>query len=88
MTDRLPLPINVRWHKSSYCDSGAGCVELAILDQASWRKASYSNTGAGCVELAHVEQAMAVRDSKHPAGPVLTFTAPSFRTFLTAATRY
>jgi hypothetical protein len=50
-----------------------------------WRKSSYSENAAGCVELANLDQAMAVRDSKHPAGPVLTFTAPSFRAFLTAA---
>lgn len=51
-----------------------------------WRKASYSNNGAGCVELAVLSDATAVRDSKHPAGPMLSFTAPSFRAFLTAAT--
>jgi hypothetical protein len=50
-----------------------------------WRKSSYSNNGAGCVELAVLDQATAVRDSKHPGGPVLTFAAPSFHTFLTAA---
>lgn len=62
MTDRLPVPAHLRWRKSSYSDNGAGCVELAVVDQA-----------------------MAVRDSKHPTGPALTFTAPSFHTFLTAA---
>lgn len=84
MTDRLPVPI--RWRKSSYSNNGAGCVEVAILDHASWRKASHSDNGAGCVELAVLGEATAVRDSKHPNGPVLTFTAPSFRAFLTATT--
>jgi hypothetical protein len=62
VTDRLPVPTSLRWRKAGYSENAAGCVELAILDQA-----------------------MAVRDSKHQTGPVLTFTGPSFRTFLTAA---
>jgi hypothetical protein len=82
VTERLPVP--TRWRKSSHSENAAGCVELAVLDHASWRKSSRSNNAAGCVELANLDQAMAVRDSKHPAGPVLTFTAPSFRFFLTA----
>lgn len=56
--------------------------DASILAHARWRKSSYSNNGAGCVELAVLEQTMAVRDSKHPAGPVLTFTTPSVRVFL------
>ena len=85
MTNRPHVPTHIRWRKSSFSDNAAGCVEVAILDHASWRKASFSNNAAGCVELAVLDEATAVRDSKHPTGPVLSFTAPAFHTFLTAA---
>jgi hypothetical protein len=53
------------------------------LDQAGWRKSSYSGTQGNCVELAvNAPAAVAVRDSKNPAGPQLTFTAAGWRTFV------
>ena len=39
-----------------------------------WKKSSFS-TEVNCVELAHLGSAIAVRDSKNPAGPVLTITS-------------
>jgi uncharacterized protein DUF397 len=36
----------------------------------------------GCVEVAFVDGQVAVRDSKHKQGPVLTFTSMEWRTFL------
>jgi hypothetical protein len=44
-----------------------------------WRKSSHSggNSGSDCVEVA----ASSVRDSKNP-GPVLTFPAARWRSFL------
>lgn len=49
-----------------------------------WRKASYSNTqGGNCVEVAALpDGGMAVRDSKDPDGPVLTFTAGEWAAFI------
>lgn len=41
----------------------------------SWRKASFSGAGSGCVEVRGTLRA--VRDSKNPTGPILTFTALS-----------
>lgn len=51
----------------------------------TWRKASYSGTnGGGCVEVATgVPGVVAVRDSKDPAGPVLTFTPDEWARFMT-----
>jgi hypothetical protein len=41
---------------------------------AKWRKSSFSGgQEVACVEVAHLPGALAVRDSKNPAGPVLTF---------------
>jgi hypothetical protein len=51
----------------------------------AWRKSSYSgNNGGQCVEVAlHAGSApeCLVRDSKDPAGPVLTFTLSQWRAF-------
>jgi hypothetical protein len=58
------------------------------LSRATWRKSSYSNgTGGSCVEIAVLARAadngpdIAVRDSKCPHGPALTFTAAQWRDF-------
>ena len=40
-----------------------------------WRKSSYTDT-TNCVELAWPPDAAAVRDSKHPTGPTLSFARP------------
>ncbi|MFL6124950.1 DUF397 domain-containing protein [Actinophytocola sp.] len=37
-----------------------------------WKKSSFT-AQENCVELAHLGSAIAVRDSKDPSGPVLTF---------------
>lgn len=51
-----------------------------------WFKSSYSNNGGDCVEiatnLAPSCGVVAVRDSKDPAGPVLSFPAASFDAFV------
>ncbi len=53
------------------------------LAGAGWRKASYSNgNGGNCVEVADLDGgARAVRDSKDPAGPALTFTTAEWVAF-------
>jgi Domain of unknown function (DUF397) len=60
------------------------------LSRATWRKSSYSNgMGGSCVEIAVLtrtaaEPDIAVRDSKEPHGPALTFTARQWRAFTAA----
>jgi hypothetical protein len=61
------------------------------LSRATWRKSSYSNgAGGSCVEIAVLgrtpkhEHDIAVRDSKDPHGPALTFTARQWRDFIAA----
>jgi len=53
------------------------------LAGAIWRKSSYSGSNGGdCVEVAdNLPGVVAVRDSKDPAGPVLTFTPDDWRAF-------
>ncbi len=57
------------------------CVDLAA---AAWRKSSHSgNNGGTCVEVAdNLPGFVAVRDSKNPTGPALTFTPDEWQTFL------
>ena len=73
------------WRKSSYSGTNGGaCIEVAEV----WRKSSYSGgNGGDCVEVAaSPPAAVAVRDSKDPDGPKLTFTPQDWAAF-TAALR-
>jgi hypothetical protein len=46
------------------------------LSRAVWHKSSYSSQDGNCVEVAaNSPGTVAVRDSKHPDGPKLAFTA-------------
>ncbi|MGW6310773.1 DUF397 domain-containing protein [Streptomyces niveus] len=60
--------IEVAWQKSSYSSGGGGeCVEIG------WLKSSHSSgEGGECVEVGAAPTHVHVRDSKRPAGPVLT----------------
>ncbi|MFF4797153.1 DUF397 domain-containing protein [Streptomyces sp. NPDC001351] len=52
--------------------------------ESNWRKSSYSSDqGGDCVEVAESPRAtIAIRDSKNPAGPVLTLRPDAFRRFV------
>jgi uncharacterized protein DUF397 len=59
------------------------------LTGATWRKSSFSGgNGGACVEVAIIPgaaaggEAVALRDSKDPAGPVLVFTPAEWLAFL------
>jgi hypothetical protein len=66
------------WRKSSHSGPDGGhCVEVA-----GWRKSSHSGPDGGeCVEVAERLGVVAVRDSKNPGGPALTFSRPAWRAF-------
>jgi Domain of unknown function (DUF397) len=54
---------------------------------SGWRKSRRSNSSANCVEVGTDpgRRVVGVRDSKqHGRGPVLEFTAPAWRAFVTA----
>lgn len=73
---------SVEWRKSSYSSSSGGaCVEVGV-----WRKASHSSSSGGnCVEVKAAGVVVAVRDSKDPAGPALTFSPADWGTFISQA---
>ena len=49
---------------------------------SAWRTSSYSGSNGGaCVEIGTAGPAVAVRDSKHPDGPLLAFTADTWQAF-------
>jgi Domain of unknown function (DUF397). len=53
------------------------------LSHALWRKSSRSGGQGNCVEVAALPGGeVMVRDSKNPAGPVLSFTAAEWSAFL------
>lgn len=68
------------WRKSTRSGpNGGACVEVA-----AWRKSSLSGSNDGaCVEVAARLGVVAVRDSKNPDGPALTFTPEAWWAFTT-----
>jgi len=46
-----------------------------------WRTSSYTYGGSNCVEAAPLSGRVAVRDSKQPDGPWLTFAPAAWREF-------
>ncbi|WP_406000195.1 DUF397 domain-containing protein [Streptomyces sp. NBC_00829] len=58
---------------------------MAILQGATdtWTKSSYSTGNGACVEVkSPVVQTVAVRDSKVPSGPSITFVPGSWNAFV------
>ena len=52
---------------------------ISDIDAVRWRKSSYSGgQGGQCVEVAALQSSVAVRDSKHPNHPALSFSRTAF----------
>lgn len=59
-------------------------MSASDMGNLSWFKSSYSATNGACVEVAYLPNGVAVRDSKDPNGPVLSFDALAWRHFVAA----
>ena len=78
------------WHagEPEAADKPAAADEPAVaeLQAAAWRKSRYSNPSGNCVELAPLNaRRVAVRNSRHPAGPVLVCTGDEIAALVHAA---
>lgn len=70
------------WKKSSFSNNGGACVEVTHAS-VRLRNAGTGN-GADCAGTARRRPAVAVRDSKDPDGPVLSFSAAAWHAFATS----
>lgn len=60
-------------------DSALGSEQLG---RESWHKSSCGGTAGNCIEVTDLDRGVrAVRDSKDPTGPALTFTAAEWSAF-------
>ncbi|MGC9537708.1 DUF397 domain-containing protein [Streptomyces sp. UG1] len=76
------------WRKSSHSgDQNVQCVECATTGSLTWTKSTHSgDQGGECVEIAETPHiTLAIRDSKNPAGPILTLDPAAFTTFVSWA---
>jgi hypothetical protein len=48
----------------------------------AWRKSTSSSEIGNCVEVANSGSTVFLRNSRHPSGPTLSFTADEWRAFL------
>jgi hypothetical protein len=64
----------------------ANGVPAADLGELPWRKSRASNPSGNCVEVAPLPGgAVAMRNSRYPAGPALVYTRAELGAFLDAA---
>jgi uncharacterized protein DUF397 len=62
-------------------------MAMPISPSPEWRKSTRSSGNGNCVEFADLGDSVAVRDTKDRSGPVLQFTAASWRAFIAGTKR-
>jgi hypothetical protein len=61
-------------------------IPATDLDDVSWQKSHRSNSQGNCVELAQLPDGnVAVRNSRHPAGPALLYTKAEIEALILGA---
>jgi hypothetical protein len=72
--------------KGSIVDLGYDGTPDVRLERAVWRKSQHSNPSGNCVEMAELPGGeIAIRNSRHPAGPALIYTRTEIAAFLLGA---
>ena len=57
-------------------------IDSGSMQGLVWRKSRYSNPSGNCVELAELgDGQVAIRNSRHPSGPVLIYTRAELTAF-------
>ena len=59
-----------------------GSGEVMDVGHVTWRRSSHTGANGNCVEVAQLPAVVAVRDSKDPDGPRLTFSPGEWRAFV------
>ena len=74
------MTLHTRGSRSFTSSNGVPAGDLAGV---RWRKSARSSAQGNCVETARLDDGqVAVRNSRHPAGPALIFTQAEARAFL------
>ena len=61
-------------------------MPAAELPDVTWEKSKHSNPNGACVEVAQLPGGeVAMRNSRHPAGPALVYTRAEITAFLAGA---
>ena len=64
-------------------------LTMPVLEEGSeslnWRKAKRSMNHGACAEVASKSGSVAMRDSKDPRGPIVKYSAGSWRAFIAVA---
>jgi hypothetical protein len=61
-------------------------MSLSTCDASTtWQKSTMSIANGACVQVKRDDKMILLRDSKHPEGPVLTFTPVEWAAFLDGA---
>ena len=80
-----PVSVDTPLQKGHHVDLVAYSADT-LLDGVTWRKSRHSNPSGNCVELAGLaDGTVAIRNSRHPAGPALLCGPAEFAAFLAAA---
>ena len=81
-----PVFVDTPPRKGHHVDLVAYSANDTLLDGVTWRKSRHSNPSGNCVELAGLaDGTVAIRNSRHPAGPALLCAPAEFTAFLAAA---
>ena len=59
-------------------------MDTTRLSRTRWRRSSHSGSNGNCIEVARTGARIAVRDSRDPGGPALTFGPQQWKTFTAA----